>query len=360
MRYQRNWEEVKERYSAWWDGSPLDGCLAYITAPKEKLILPETSYIEPENLEVKWTNQELRLNNSLYGFSRTYFGGDSFPYIWVNMGPGVLAAFVGSDHHFGKDTVWFGDKKLIENWENVPAFALNPENTMWKLTSQMTEYFAAVADDRYSVSLTDIGGTLDIIASLRGTETLLIDLLDYPDEVRKTADAIDTLWLECYCQLDSIIRKYMDSTTAWMPLWCPKRWYPLQCDFSAMISPSAFDEFVIPSLEKSISALDYSIYHLDGPGQLPHVDSLLALDGLTGIQWVPGDGNEQNGSEKWFELYRKIQAKGKNLVLTGVKPEYIERLLRNISSKGLYLMAECDSESEADDLLANIKKWCRP
>jgi len=358
MIYQKNWEDVKARYTAWWAGEPLDSCLAYITAPrKEPLAAPP--HIEPKSLEAKWTDQNLLLNNALHGFSNTYFGGDAYPYIWVNMGPGVLAAFIGADHHFAENTVWFGEKKLIGDWSRVPAFQLEPENAMWKLTSKMTEYFAAAAKDRYAVTVTDIGGTLDVMAALRGTQTLLFDLMDYPDAVRQTAEMIDTLWIACYSQFDRLIRKYQDSTTAWMPLWCPKRWYPLQCDFSAMISPDAFDEFVVPSLIKTMQVLDYSIYHLDGPGQLPHVDRLLSIDGLTGIQWVPGDGNEPNGSEKWFALYQKIQSKGKNLVLTDTKPEYIENLLRNVSSRGLYLSARCSSEDEAKALLSNIKHWCR-
>jgi hypothetical protein len=34
--------------------------------------------------------------------------------------------------------------------------------------------------------------------------------------------------------------------------------------------------------------MKYSLFHLDGPGALKHLDSLLELDALDGIQWVSG------------------------------------------------------------------------
>ncbi|MHA1673018.1 MAG: hypothetical protein ACTSYI_05270 [Promethearchaeota archaeon] len=44
--------------------------------------------------------------------------------------------------------------------------------------------------------------------------------------------------------------------------------------------------------------MDYAIYHLDGPNQLPYVDDLIAEPSITGIQWVPGIGELSNESDK--------------------------------------------------------------
>ena len=41
-----------------------------------------------------------------------------------------------------------------------------------------------------------------------------------------------------------------------MGLWAPMRWYPLQCDFSAMISPDMFAEFVLPDLAEQCDTDD--------------------------------------------------------------------------------------------------------
>jgi hypothetical protein len=51
-----------------------------------------------------------------------------------------------------------------------------------------------------------------------------------------------------------------------------------------------FERFVLPDLETCCAAIDYALYHMDGKGQLVHVDSILLLTDLRGIQWVPGYG----------------------------------------------------------------------
>ncbi|HEX7541596.1 MAG TPA: hypothetical protein VF352_05645 [Anaerolineales bacterium] len=55
-----------------------------------------------------------------------------------------------------------------------------------------------------------------------------------------------------------------------------------------MISPKMFERFVLPDLETCCAAMDHALYHLDGKGQLVHVDTLLSTPRLRGIQWVPG------------------------------------------------------------------------
>lgn len=80
-----------------------------------------------------------------------------------------------------------------------------------------------------------------------------------------------------------------------------------------MISPEMFDQFVAPELAATCKRLSHSVYHLDGAGQLPHVDSLLAIDELDGIQWVPGEG--QPWGACWADLFCRILEAGKKIEL---------------------------------------------
>ena len=78
-----------------------------------------------------------------------------------------------------------------------------------------------------------------------------------------------------------------------------------------MISPEMFDEFVKPELIESSLKLPRTFYHLDGSGQLSHLDSLLTIQTLDGVQWVPGAGNPE--CAEWPEVYQKISAAGKKI-----------------------------------------------
>ena len=83
----------------------------------------------------------------------------------------------------------------------------------------------------------------------------------------------------------------------------------LQCDFSAMISPKMFERFVLPDITTCSEQLDFAFYHLDGKGQLPHLDLLLSIKDLHGIQWIPGDG--QPPPEEWLPELKRIREAGK-------------------------------------------------
>ena len=98
----------------------------------------------------------------------------------------------------------------------------------------------------------------------------------------------------------------------WFNVYGEQPGYILQSDFSYMISPDMFKAFVAPELDSSAKRMHNALYHLDGTGEIPHLDMLLAMEGIRAIQWVPGDGPAQ--SMDWSELIARILAGGKKLL----------------------------------------------
>ena len=74
----------------------------------------------------------------------------------------------------------------------------------------------------------------------------------------------NTVWLEEYGGIFSAC-------------WGPGRTFPLQCDFSIMISPEHFREFVKPELTFFANWSDRTKYHLDGEGALRHLPAVLVV-----------------------------------------------------------------------------------
>jgi len=120
----------------------------------------------------------------------------------------------------------------------------------------------------WAIGVTDIGGNLDILASLRGTHHLLLDLYDEPDEVERLTREITTLWLRYYDELCALIEPAGHGLLLGAAV-APRPGYMLQSDFAYMISPEMFDRYVLPDLEACCAAMDYAFYHLDGKGSLP-------------------------------------------------------------------------------------------
>ena len=229
---------------------------------------------------------------------------------------------------------------------------------MYRLVEDYSERLLSHGD-LFCTSVCDIGGTYDIIASLRGTETLLYDLYDYPDEIKAFRDVIAPLWMTYFKEQTARLIERQGGMCSWMPIWSDKPYFPLQCDFSAMLSPDMFEEFVLPDLIWQTQNMPRSIYHLDGIGEIRHLDHLLSIPDLCAIQWVSGEGNPPMTDPCWFDMLRKIQAAGKGIVMIGAPLNDLEKLFENVSQTGLFISTSVRDEKEADEVTAMAKRLCR-
>jgi hypothetical protein len=359
MIYKKDWEKAKERYTAWWNREIIDRAVIQVTAPKiassskmpDSIVWTEwdlvNNYSMPESVIEKF---EERCQN-------TFFGGEAFPNFWINFGPGVVSAFLGANVDIREDTVWF---ETPMEWNDIfRNLRYDSDNKWLNIIKKCTALVSEKGVNKYFAGLTDLGGNLDILAALRGTQNLLVDLIESPQYVQQALSMINILWFQYYNELNRILEQKMEGTSNWMGLWSLKKWYPLQCDFSAMISPKLFEIFVAPKLDEQCNWLDNSIYHLDGPGEIPHLDILLEIPKLQGIQWTPGASNFGVGSEIWFPLYKKIQEKKKLLVLLDMEVKDIENVLSVLSPRGILISTRCRSVDEAQYLLKNVEKWTK-
>jgi len=345
-------DKTKENYRAFWAN---EGACFYVTALKRKFDLPQA-----DSLEQKWLDGEFIVKNLNTVTENTYFGGDAFPSSFVNLGPGVMSTFLENPYKLAHDTVWFDVDPMIKFMDgSLPTLVYNKDNETYKQVYELTKYTLKNSAKDILVGMTDLGGGLDILASLRGSENLLYDLYDYPEQIHSLMREIDTAWELYFEDFASLLMEKQDGMATWMPIWNDRRWYALQCDFCAMISPESFCEFVLPCLTREAEFLDNAVYHLDGPGELCHLDYILDIEKINAIQWTSGAGNADVGSAEWFDLYKKIQSKNKGLVLLDVQPEYVINIFENLSHKGLYVKCECKTYEDAVSLEKQVNKILR-
>ena len=156
---------------------------------------------------------------------------------------------------------------------------------------------------------------LDTLAAMRGTEELLIDLMERPEWVHSALRRITDLYFDYYDVLYDMFKDDRGGSYFWA--WAPGRMSKLQCDFSAMIGPEMFGEFMVPVLTRMTERLDFCMYHWDGPGAIAHHDHLLSIPKLTMLQWTPGAGVEPSMDKRWWPLYHKTIDAGKKLIVGG-------------------------------------------
>ncbi len=104
---------------------------------------------------------------------------------------------------------------------------------------------------------------------------------------------------------------------------------------SGQVGPDMFDEFAAPELKATCAKLPYSFYHLDGVDALVHLRSVLAIDDLDGVQWVPGAGRP--GCAYWPEVYRRIRAAGKKIQVVDGDLAGLDAVIHQIgTSRGVH------------------------
>ena len=301
----RDWDRIEKNWTSWWNES-LERPIIVIESisAESKLTLSDikphlTQYGFEEPVEPILSKIELNLNMLEYL-------GDAFPRWHPNFGTGFVALLLGSKPEFINGTTWYHPA------ESESLLGLNEKIDRSNLWLRQMERFLACTNSswrKFVLGHTDIGGNLDLLASLQGSQKLLFDLVENPIQVNSRLTQITKVWLEFFNLFESYIPESQNGRSGWAPIWAPGTTYMLQCDFSAMISKKMFQEFVIPDLEACCDHIDFPFYHLDGPGAIRHLDSLLKIEKLKGIQWIPGAGAPP--AEEWIPLLEKIRNAGK-------------------------------------------------
>lgn len=363
LEFKELWDTVTERFRAWWERE-LKNPLIQLFVPrkgleKEAILLYNRwQWGFPRNPE----NPSETIKAFIEWCKSMAFLVDAYPNLWINLGPGIIAGYFGAKVVFKEYTVWFGasaDLREAKNWDEIEDIVKFDEgNYWWRKTIELTLAALEHGKNRYIVGITDLGGVHDILASLRGTGNIIKDMYFNPRKVEDISWRILDLWHTYYDKLYEIIKQYQYGTSAWMGLWSPRRWYPIQCDLSALLSPKLFQRFVLPILEEQCKRLDHIIYHLDGPGELPHVDYILRIEKLNGIQWVPGAKMDAEGrdcgSDYWLQFYKKVLDYEKNLVISVPCDKVMNLLEKLLKVKGVAIQVECPNIEKAKILLGKL------
>lgn len=337
----------------WWQRRAL---VAFITSPLDHApaVPPPPPPASPYGL---WADPAYRIWQARYQMMCTYFGGDAFPIYEAHMGPGNLAAFLGSHPEFSPDTVWF-EPCLPEPPDAASPLRFDAGNEWVLRQDDIIRAGLDIPERDFMIGMPDLIENIDTYSSLRGTHSMLLDLVDRPEFVLEKLQEINAAWLEAFDHFYQQI-KDADGGNAWtyFNIYGPGKTAKVQCDASAMISPRMFKKFVAPMLQQQCEWMDYSMYHLDGTACMPHLPQLLAIDALTAIEWTPEPSVPRPGSPEWYGLYRKILNAGKSVHAWYVPPENVIPLLDAVGGAGVLMIIHAESETQARQLEEAIEPY---
>lgn len=357
------WARISKDSGKWWDGK-LDRPLIQLTVKGRDPGRPEPKlpYHGFQSFYEFSVPAEEIIDRVDYELSCLEFLGDTFPSFWPNFGPGAMAALLGSAVTPYPSTTWFHPKREVK-----PAdlhFTYDPDNIWLKRLKDLCRAAVQRWRGQVQISMTDLGGNLDILSSFRPGELLLLDLYDYPEEVKRLTWEAHHLWWRYFEEINAILQPTNPGYTAWAPIFSETPYYMLQCDFCYMIGPEMFNEFVRPELAESCRRLNHAFYHLDGPGQLPHLDSLLSIPELRGVQWIPGAGAKPQS--EWPEVYRRVRDAGKRIQVYGYGDnrgssldfQWLDTLVQQLGSgKGVVMLSATVPADRREDAMKFLDRY---
>lgn len=382
--YKLNWEATKEKFRNYWnhkntgrplmcviarrpeveqfsDGTPVEGGYLDQICQGKYYNMPEE--LKWKDMEDKYQNAQRIVDRYRYFCETHAFLGESFPNLNIDFGPGSLASYLGSEIGFKEDTVWFN--KCLDGWDGVPKLTFDPENKWFKKHIQLARDCQALAGDDFYVDMPDLMENIDVLASLRGAQDILFDLLDEPEKIGERIQEVTDIYYEYYDRFYDIIKDEEGGNAYTVfQIWGPGKTVKLQCDFSAMMSPEDFRKYIQPSLRTQSEKADHVLYHLDGPAAIKHMDALMEIDGIDALQWTSGDAGPDGTLPDWDVIYDKAIAAGKSIWVKVYSGEFedwiknVDRIVQKYGSHSLFLLFPEMSMEQAAYLLDYAdKNW---
>lgn len=340
-----------EQYS---DGTPVEGGYLDQICQGKYYNMPEE--LKWKDMEDKYQNPQRIVDRYRYFCQTHAFLGESFPNLNIDFGPGSLASYLGSEIGFKEDTVWFN--KCLDGWDGVPKLTFDPENKWFKKHLQLAKDCQALAGDDFYVDMPDLMENIDVLASLRGAQDILFDLLDEPEMIGERIQEVTDIYYEYYDRFYDVIKDEEGGNAYTVfQIWGPGRTVKLQCDFSAMMSPEDFRKYIQPSLRSQSENVDHVLYHLDGPAAIKHMDALMEIEGIDALQWTSGDAGPDGTLPDWDVVYDKAIAAGKSIWVKVYSGEFedwirnVDRIVNKYGSHSLFLLFPEMSMEQAAYLL---------
>lgn len=340
LEFRSDFDEVRRNWRAFWAGE-LRRPILLITIPREgvePVARPPWGAARVQSFE-SVCDQALR-------WAETHeFLGDAVPFHTPSLIIGVYEALMGARIEFIREE-WGVDTHVVPFIEELGSFEarLDKGSEWWEKWEDLVETMKRKLAGRMVFGEGFSGHNLDQLSAMRGTTRFLMDLYDDPDGVHHALNQIQSFFDEFHRENELLMEygKYGSVTRhgfygdgiAGVP----------QSDAAFSIGKEHFIEFGLPYLKREIARLDHVEYHLDGEGNLTHLETICGIDDIHVIQWVPGSGAKKSD---WSELRDRITELGKGQWLSAKSPERAKELWDRHGSTGRMILS-CGAQTRSD------------
>jgi len=345
-------ETCLDRVEAWWDGGIIDRPPVTIHVRSGRM--PRKIPAAHACLRDRWLDVEYAVESAEANIEAGVFVAENFPKYVPNIGPEVCAAAYGAQIQFGENTSW--SVPCVDHIRDVLAMQPNLEAPYWQTIRRMTALSLERGAGRWITTVADLHTNGDLLAALRDPQNLALDYADDFEGVRLACRHVAEHFGVLFGDLYGPIAAAGLPCSTWGSMIARGSAYYVSCDFICMISPAMFADTILPAIAWETAYLDRSIFHLDGPGALKHLDALLGLKDLNAIQWTYGAGSGRAGD--WIDVYRRVQDAGKGVEVQAIDLDDARAIMDHLKPEGVWLcVGGSYTMDEAQAILAEVERW---
>jgi len=365
LLYKPDWNAAKSRLEAFWKGESIGRPFALVTARTgERKDMPYTA----GTLRDKILDYDYRLQDEEEWLKVTYYGGEAVPCVWPDFSPDYTSACIGGELEIADlppdtwtmGTIWA--KHTLNDWEKeLPGIGFNPDCIWFKRGIEYTKLAIQRGKGKYLVESLDIDGGMDTAAGLRGAERLCMDIFDCPENVGCLLDKIREGNKQVLNRLYEAVKDSQGGMVNTYKIYAPGKSYNMRSDFSFMLHPDLFREFVLPYMIKESEISDYTIFHThiediekNAVNRLKYLDVILDIPRIHAVEWSFWD----SWSEERLTGLKRILERGK-LAVMWTTPEYALELTKQLGkierNRVLYIV-DFGNVKEAEEFLLKLER----
>ncbi len=364
QRYTHKADETdaRGRLQAFWEGSSLGRPALQILAPEpdfDPKPWDYTSYVDRKALELTAEWQAVLAYNAVGG---QVWLAEAMPGYATGIGGHIplLATLLGGTYDYPRDDegrhTW--GPAWVETWEDVldtPVPAFDPDHPVVAGLVGVIRGVAGALDGSAITSPPCWVDALTTLGNLRTEDALCMDLVTRADDVKAWCDGAVALCLKADQYFyDECVALGQGECISWLGLLSEGNMDAVHCDFSIMLSPEMFAEFVVPTLTRQAAHYGRTIYHLDGDANMRFLDQIAAVPGIDAMQYTRIAGSTYPG--RCLDDYQTIRATGLSLYVNCDDVDDAVAVTRLLGPDGLYIVlpqfASVDEARRAIDTIA--------
>ncbi|MHB0998716.1 MAG: hypothetical protein ACYC27_05665 [Armatimonadota bacterium] len=346
-----DWDQVKARFTAFWDMEPTDRpCLDIVVYKQDA----DLSMRPCETTEDMWFDPEWVTDYLSKLVDARHYLGEAFPHDGAKVLMTGWTLGCSDIVRFSPDTIWH--EPVMGSIDDHPKWMPGDADPWRQKTEKLLRHLLKAAKGHFVVTYPYQLPLNDIFSMLTGSETMMLNLADDPVHCGNVLMQRMDDWIENL----EYFRRIVDVEQEGCFWGCPGMWSPeftviTQSDISCMIGSAMFEQFVIPELDVLGERYERVWYHLDGKGARRHLPRLLQLPYIKAVQYVPSPDEPWNGPAH-LDLYRQIQNAGRCVDLY-VAWDDMEALIKGLKPEGLVLRTAAPSLEAAQELIDHTAKW---